>query len=186
MAWLSRRTPANLSSALQHADGGWRDPVGTALRVWAMEEIAQRPPTMRVQPATTAMLGSIVDHVAALAQGCQLVEGAVTGIVVEVRAGQHHFGPFASCEDVLGWASHAPPLRTPPVEPLRVPPPPVPQMKDALAMRSPTMLANAPCPFEADEVRDMLPVDRVQKDMFRADRHQIITHAAIDDSLSRP
>ena len=32
----------------------------------------------------------------------------------------------------------------------------------------------------------MLPVDRVQKDMFGADRHQTATHAAINDSLSRP
>ena len=97
------------------------------------------------------MLRSIVDHVAALAQGGELVEGAVTGIVVEVRAGQHHFGPLASCEDVLGRATCAPPLRTPPVEPLRIPPPAISEMKDALAMWPPTMLANASCPFEADE-----------------------------------
>ena len=151
-----------------------------------MEKIAQRSPTMRVQPATTAMLGRIVDHVAALAQGGQLVEGAVAWIVMEVGAGQHHFGPLAPCEDILGRASHAPPLRTPPVKPLCIPPPSISEMENTLAMRSPTMLANAPCPFEADEARDMLPVDRVQKDMFGADGHQIITHAAIDDSLSRP
>jgi hypothetical protein len=59
-------------------------------------------------------------------------------------------------------------------------------MENTLAMRSPTMLANAPCPFEANEARDMLPVDRVEKEMFRADRHQAITDAAINDSLSRP
>lgn len=151
-----------------------------------MEEIAQRPPAMRIQPATTAMLGRIVDHVAALAQGCQLIEGAVTGIVVEVRAGQHHLGPLAANKNILGWTTYAPPLRTPPVEPIRIPPPAISEMEDALAMRPPTMLANAPCPFETDEARDMLPVDRVKKDMLGADRHQIITHAAIDDSLSRP
>ena len=151
-----------------------------------MEEIAQRPPAMRVQPATTAMLGRIVDHVAALAQSCQLVEGAVAWIVVEVGAGQHHLGPLAACQDILGRATYAPTLRTPPVEPLRIPPPAISEMENTLAMRSPTMFANAPCPFEADEARDMLPVDRVEKDMFRSDRHQTITHGAVRDSLSRP
>jgi len=116
-----------------------------------MEEVAQRPAAMCVQPTTTAMLGRIVDHVAALAQGCQLVEGAIAWIVVEVCAGQHHFGPPALGQDVFRWTSHSSPSGAAPVEPLRIPPPPVPEMKDAFAMWPPTMLTDAACPFEANE-----------------------------------
>lgn len=72
---------------VQHAGRRRRDPVRSALRIGPREEITQRPAAMRVQPATTAMLGCIVDHMTALAQGGQLVEVAVAGIVMNVRAG---------------------------------------------------------------------------------------------------
>jgi hypothetical protein len=42
---------------------------------------------MRIHPTSTAMLGAVVDHVAALAERGQLVKCAVAGVVIEVGAG---------------------------------------------------------------------------------------------------
>lgn len=64
---------------------------------------------MRVHPAATTMLGTVVDHVAALAERCQLVQRTVARVMVEMCAGEHHRCPFAYTEDVF----RRPPTNTP-------------------------------------------------------------------------
>ena len=88
---------------------------GSVQQIGAVEQITQRSPAMRVHPSPAPMLGRIVDHVAALAERRQLVEGAVAvaGIVVEVGTGQHHGGPPAAGEQIVRPSPHAPPMRSP-------------------------------------------------------------------------
>ena len=118
------------------------------------------------------MLGPVVDHVAALAERCHLVERAVAGIVIEVRTGQHHRCPQPLNKYVLCGTSHTPPLPAAPAKPLAVPPPPISQMEDPLTMGATAMLASASCPNETDMMRQLRPVDRIQEHMFGTDRHQ--------------
>jgi len=80
---------------VEHAEGGWCDPVASQLGVWAVEQITQRTPIVRVHPATASMLRSIVEHVAALAERCELVKRTVARIMIEVRTGQDHRCPPA-------------------------------------------------------------------------------------------
>jgi hypothetical protein len=48
---------------------------------------------MRIHPAPASMFGTVMDHVASLAERCQLVKRAVAGIMVEVSTGQYHWRP---------------------------------------------------------------------------------------------
>ena len=72
---------------IQHAEWGGRDPVGSERRVWAVKQVAEGTPVMRVHPTPASVLRAIVEHVATLAQRRELMERAVTRIMVEVRAG---------------------------------------------------------------------------------------------------
>lgn len=85
----------------KHADRRRGDPVGPQYGIGAVEQIAERAPVMRVHPTPAPMLRTIVKYVAALAESRELVERAVAGIMVEVRAGQHHRRPSAVRQDVL-------------------------------------------------------------------------------------
>lgn len=146
---------------IKHADRRGRDPLGPKHWVRTVEQVAEGAPVMRVHPAPSSMLRTVMDHVAALAQRRQLVERAVAGIMVEVSAGQHHRRPGAESQDVFRGPSHASALAVAPAMPLPVPPSSIPQMEHPLPMRASTMLASAPCPHETHMVRELRPVDRV-------------------------
>lgn len=126
---------------------------------------------MRVHPAASAMLRRVVDHVAALAERRELPEVAIGGIVVEVRAGQHHGCPPAVQEDVLAWTLYPAPAAIAPMQTIWIPPPTVAQMEDPAPMRSAAVLAAAAGPLEADEPRDVRPINRVEEGVLRTDRH---------------
>ena len=58
----------------------------------APEQIPNRAPHIRVAPARTPMLGGVMEHVAALAEGCEVPRAVAAGIVPVKTAGQHHAG----------------------------------------------------------------------------------------------
>ena len=119
-----------------------------------------------------------MNHVTALAKRRQVPKCAIAGIMVEMRTGEHHGRPSALDKNVFRWSSHAPTPAVPPAQPGPVPPASVAQMKDLLSVRTRAMLASSLCPDEANELRELRPVDRVQKHMFGADRHQIANPGA--------
>lgn len=108
---------------------------------------------MRVHPTSTAMLRTVVNHVAALAERCQLVKRAVAGIMIEMRAGQDHRCPFSHLKDVLSRSTNTPAVAVTPIRPAFVPPASVSEVEDPLPMWAPAMFAASACPYEADQMR---------------------------------
>lgn len=113
-----------------------------------------------------------MNHVASLTKRSQLLEATVAWIVMEMRARQNHRGPPAHVEDIIGWTTNPPALPVPPIATFRVPPPSVTHVKDALQMSPTTMLAAAFGTDKPNEVRNMPPIDRVEENMLRTDRHR--------------
>ena len=120
-----------------------------------------------------------MDHVAALTKGSQLVKSAVTRIVVEVRTGQDHRCPPAISENVLGWSLYPSTVAIAPVLTASVPPSPIAKVEHLLPMRTSAMLASSPCPDEAHKVRELRPVNWIQEDVLRADRHEVQIRSAL-------
>jgi hypothetical protein len=63
-------------------------------RIDAGEQVAQGPPSAQGEPDPAAMLGPVVEQMAALAQRPDVAvpPAAVPGVVVEMRRRQHHLG----------------------------------------------------------------------------------------------
>ena len=120
------------------------------------------------------MLGSIVDHMASLAQRSEVAGAVVAGIMVQVRARGVHPGGADDCGDVAIRYSDATSPPVPPVPAIGVPPATVAEVEDASAMRTPAMLATAFGAAEPDQPRQLGPIDRVEPAMFRHDRHRRI------------
>ena len=55
-------------------------------------KVAQRAQAERVPPALPAMLGRVVEHVAALTQGGEVSRHVVPRVVIEMRASEHDVG----------------------------------------------------------------------------------------------
>ena len=72
-----------------------------------------------------SVLGGIVEHVAALAERCELVKRTVARIMVKVRTGQDHRCPPALYQNVFRRPSHAPAPAIAPALPVPIPPPSV-------------------------------------------------------------
>ena len=95
--------------------------------------------------------------------------------MVEVRAGQHHARliPGEGRGQLSG--SWQPPQRSasarPPDLMVLVPPPSIPEMIDQAAVGPPAALASPLRTAEADDGRELGPVDRVEPAMLAADRH---------------
>ncbi len=83
---------------LKHACRRRRDPIGTAPRIGPVEQIAERAPAVCIHPAPSAMFRCVVEHVAALAECSQPIKGAVAGVVMKMRARQHHRRPSSAGE----------------------------------------------------------------------------------------
>lgn len=108
---------------------------------------------MCVHPTSTAMLRTVVNHVAALADRDQRVQRAVAGVMVEMRAGQHHRRPFPDMEDVLGRPTNTSTIAVSPIRPAFIPPASVAEVEDPLPMRTPAMFAASSCLHEVDQMR---------------------------------
>lgn len=149
------------------------------------EEIANGTGPKPIAQTASAMFARVMAHVTGLAQRRQIARPVVAGIVIEMRAGQDHAGPaerLRRCDarqaglrmDHRGGAGQAPHPPAPPVAPARgaiVPPGPVAEMDDVVAMRSPAMLAPSLGSAEPDQRGEFAPVDRIEPAMFARDRH---------------
>jgi hypothetical protein len=97
--------------------------------------------------------------------------------MVEVRTGQHHSGRVAGQgrrQLSRSWQSpqRSASARAPDLVVL-VPPAPIPKMTDQAAVGSPAALTSALGATEADDGRELGPVDRVEPAMLATDRHRL-------------
>ena len=112
-----------------------------------------------------------MEHVAALAQGGEVGGGVVARIMVEMRTGEDDKGR-ADPRVQGGMADGGPPAAIgAPSAALAVPPSPVTEMRDPPEMRSPAAFATGARAYEADRVRQLIPVDRIEPAVLGADRH---------------
>jgi len=141
-------------------------------------QIPQRSQPEGIPPALPAMLGRIVDHVAALAERLQVRRRAVARVMIEVRASQDDVGhpDPRQCEAAL----HRNPLALvrSPAQRISVPPSSIAEMCDPTKVRPTALLAAPAGTLEPDCARQLLPVDRVEPAIFGSDRHRIsMSHA---------
>ena len=137
------------------------------------EEVAQRPQPKRIPPALPAMLGRIVDHVAALAKRPQVGWIAVARIVIEVRARQHDIcHPYAR-EREAAFHRDALALVRSPAPSIGVPPASIAEMRNLPKVRPTALLAAPTGTLKPDRGGQLLPVNRVEPAIFCTDRHHI-------------
>lgn len=124
------------------------------------------------------MLDCIVDHMTPLTERGEVASGVVGRIVVEVGArGVNLRHADDRCHAYTGCANPA----TAPIAPLLapgIPPASVAEVEYSLAMRTLAMFAPPLGAIEADQFRQLEPVDRIKPAMFGRDGH--------DDSMSQP
>ena len=138
------------------------------------EQIAQCAAPIGVEPAPTPMLGSVVHHVASLAERGEVAGAVVAGIVVQMRARDIHPRGANDRRDIAIRYADATSPPVPPMPVIGVPPATVSEVEDARAMRTPAMLAPALGAAEPDQPRQLGPIDWVEPAMFRHDRHRRI------------
>ena len=95
-----RGCPVREDVAIAHAQGIGR--AGGSVRLSAVsvasrarprpEQIARRPRRMRPPPPCSAVLGGVVEHVAALAEGGEIAGAVAARVVGKVAAGEDHKG----------------------------------------------------------------------------------------------
>ena len=118
------------------------------------------------------MLRPVVDHVAPLAEGCEVSVGVVCGVVIAMRGGQNHASPADAAEDVSFRSDPNPTTPTvPPAAGICVPPAAVTEVVDHPSVRTPAPLTAAFRPPEPDHGRELRPVDGVEEAMLRPDWH---------------
>ena len=150
------------------------------------EQVPGGPAAVRVAPPGPAVLGRVVQHVAALAERGEVARPIATRIVAEMAACQDHPGNRQAgngTEAVQAWlpclerigrgqAAHSPAAPVAPTTALGVPPPPVAQVDHRPAVWPPTTLARALRTLEPDMARDLGPIDRVKPTGLRRNRHE--------------
>ncbi len=113
-------------------------------------QIPQRSQPKGIPPALPAMLGRVVDHVAALAERFQVRRRAVPRVMIEMRAGLHDVGhPDPSqCEAAL----HRDPLALvrSPARRVSVPPASIAKMRHPSEVRPTALLAASASTLEPD------------------------------------
>lgn len=87
------------------------------------------------------MLGSVMHHVASLAERGEVAGAVVAGIVVQMRARDIHPRGADDRRDIAIRYADATSSPVPPVPAIGVPPATVAEVEDACAMRTPAMLA---------------------------------------------
>jgi len=141
-------------------------------------QVTQRSQPKGIPPALPAMLGRVVDHVAALAERFQVRWRTVARVMIEMRAGQDDVGHpnLRQCEAALHRNPFA--LVRSPARRIGVPPASIAEMCDPPKVRPTALLAAPAGTLEPDRARQLLPVDRVEPAIFGADRHRIsMSHA---------
>jgi len=150
-----------------------------------VEQVTEGAEAEHLAPPSPSVFLRVVEHVAALAE-CREVAGPVVAwVVVQMRAGQDHardrktWGRGDAGEvgldflESLRWRQLADPsaLAIAPSAPLCIPPGTVAQVRDVLPVRSAAALAAPLSAREADEVRELAPVDGIEPAVLRRDRH---------------
>jgi len=122
------------------------------------------------------MLGRVVEHVAPLAQRLQVGRSVVPWVVVEMGTCQDDEGhPHGGEDEAVLHRDALASIGTPALR-FRIPPPPVAEMGHTAKMRTSAPLTARAGTLETNRLRYLLPVDRVEPSVLRADRH--------DDSMS--
>lgn len=131
------------------------------------------------------MLGRIVAHVAALAQGSKVAGAIVAWIVVQMRCGKYYTRnpqssrrinagqPRLHTGELVGRKQPAdrPALPVAPLGLLLVPPDAVAQMQNVKPVRTLALLAATFCAFKPDDRGQLAPVDRIKTAVFARDGH---------------
>ena len=116
------------------------------------------------------MLWPIVQQVAALAPRREVLELAVSRVVVEVAGGEPDDGPAEPVGFV--WAGCPTTAVIAPGAVLTVEPTPITHAEDEFAMRPAAALAAAVGASETNGGRQLWPVDRVEGTLLGTDRHR--------------
>ena len=153
------------------------------LAVEAEEQIPDSLAPAQRQPAPSLMLRPVMNEMAPLAECLQVPRPILGRVMVEVRTGQHHARliPGEGRGQLSG--SWQPPQRSasarPPDLMVLVPPPSIPEMIDQAAVGPPAALASPLRTAEADDGRELGPVDRITPAMLRTDRHLLIPSSGL-------
>ncbi len=124
------------------------------------------------------MLGRVMDHVATLAERSEVARRVVGRIMVQMRAREIDPRDADERQRARAWRSHPAPAPVAPLPAIGIPPAAVAQVEHVPTVRTSAMLAAALGAAEANQLRQLGPVDRVEPAMFGHDRH--------DDSMSQP
>ena len=125
------------------------------------------------------MLFLVVKHMATLAQGLQISQPVIGGIMVKVRSRQRHPG-CANSNAVAHSSSKAASASIAPGPLVFIPPSTIAQMPDLTAMRPAAPLAPALGSFKPDHRRKLRPVDGIKPFVLGANRHRALSKGAID------
>ena len=147
-------------------------------RVGAEEQVAKGSAPQVGEPPPPQMLRPVVQQVAALAP-CGQIPVAVQAGVVRPMAGRQdrQRQPGLGQGREPGRAPKRPTPAGAPLPGLGIVPRSLVQADDHLPVRPPAGLAAPAGPAEADRVRELRPVDRVEVAVFGADRHDAATLA---------
>src|SRR5215203_3072938 len=160
-------TPSS-SPSLHHSSS---ESVG---RVAAVIEIAEGSASEQREPASALVLGTVVQHVAPLAERLE-VRGPVVGrVVIKMRARQDHpRSPHRRSPQPEGrQLRERPPLSIAPAPRLPIPPATIAQVADGSSMRTATAFAPPLRPSETDRSRELGPVNGVEPAIAGLDGHQ--------------
>jgi hypothetical protein len=137
--------------------------------IWAEEEVADR------ETPLSQMAGPVVQHVAPLTEGTQIVQSIVGRITVEMRSGENNArhserGCFHQIRPLGCSPAAIAPGRCPLVEPASVR-----QTPHQGKVRTGTALTPPSSALEADPAAQFTPVWWVEGTQLRTDRHGYIT-----------
>ena len=119
------------------------------------------------------MLGPVMVHVAALAEGCEIGVRVVGRVVVTMSGGKDYPRRPYSLQHIVSPSRETddPPSAIAPGTGLSVPPTAIAEMPDGLPMRSPAALTAALSAPKADHSRQLWPVDGVEEAVLAPNRH---------------
>lgn len=119
------------------------------------------------------MFGAIMVHVAALAEGCEVLRGVIRRVVIAVPGGQNHACGAHASQDVIDPDRQTDEVPSPiaPGDNLRVPPATIAEMEYGLPMWAGADLTAALRPLEADHGRELRPVDGIEEAVLASVRH---------------
>lgn len=119
------------------------------------------------------MFGPVVVHVAALAEGREVLGPIVRRVVIPMPGGQDHPGGPHTPKNIIGPDREADEASgsIAPGAFRSIPPATIAEMEHALPMRTGADLAAPLRPLEADHGREFAPVDGIEEAVLASDRH---------------